>query len=65
MFINQMFNCTQNSLGACSWSVSPIADIESEMSKILQEDLGNLIRGNKDIKVQGSVQKLFREPVKE
>ena len=65
MFINQMFNCTQNSLGACSQSVSPIADIESEMSKILQEDLGNLIRGNKDIKVQGSVQKLFREPVKE
>ena len=36
------------------------------MSEILQENLGNLIRGHKeDIKIQDSVQKLFREPVEE
>ena len=44
--------------------------IESEMSEILQENLGNLIRGKKRHKikykkVQDSVQKLFRNPVEE
>ena len=31
---------------------SPIADIESEMSEILQEHLGNLIRGKEGIKIE-------------
>ena len=37
------------------------------MSEIFQEKLirGNLIRGKEDIKIQDSVQKLFREPVED
>ena len=35
------------------------------MSEILQENLGHLIKGKEDIKIQDSVQELFREPVEE
>ena len=37
----------------------------SEMSEILQENFGNLIRGKGGIRIKDSVQKLFRESVEE
>ena len=43
---------TQNASIACGQSLSPIEDIESEISEILQENLGNLTRRKKDIKIE-------------
>ena len=47
---------------ACRYFLSPIEDIESEISEIPQENLGNLIIRKKNIKVkvQDSVQKLSK-----
>ena len=59
-FTNKKLSGTQSASRACGQSLSPIEDIESEISKILQENLGNLIRRKKkykDRKVQDSVQK--------
>ena len=51
-FTNRTLSGTQNASRACGQSLSPIEDIESEISKILQENLGNLIRRKKDIKIE-------------
>ena len=37
---------------ACGQSLRPIEDVESEISKILQENLGNLIGRKKYIKIE-------------
>ena len=34
------------------WLDCPISNIESEMFEILQENLGNLIKGKKDMKIE-------------
>ena len=53
---SNVLRCTEFAWSLQFWSVSPIADIESEMSEIFQEKLirGNLIRGKEDIKIQDS-----------
>ena len=51
-FTNRTLSGTQNASRACGQSLSPIEDIESEISKILQENLGNLIRRKKNIKTE-------------
>ena len=51
-FTDRTLSDTQNVSRACGQSFSPIDDIESEISKILQENLGNLIRRKKDIKIE-------------
>ena len=62
-FTNRTLSATQNASRACGQSLNPIEDIESEISEILQENLGNLIRRkkrHKDRKVQDNVQKLYK-----
>ena len=51
-FTNKTLSGTKNASRACGQSLSPIEDIESEISKILQENLGNLIRRKKNIKTE-------------
>ena len=51
-FTDRTLSGTQNVSRACGQSFSPIDDIESEISEILQDNLGNLIRRKKDIKIE-------------
>ena len=51
-FTDRTLSGTQNASRACGQSLSPIEDIESEISEILQENLGNLTRRKKDIKME-------------
>ena len=63
-FINRTLLGIQHMFGACRQSVSPIADTKSEMSEILQENLGNLIRGKEgiNIKTSGQFAKAIQRP---
>ena len=51
-FTDRTLSGTKNASRKCGQSLSLIEDIESEISKILQENLGNLIRRKKDIKIE-------------
>ena len=51
-FTDRTLSGTKNASRKCGQSLSLIEDIESEISKILQEDLGNLIRRKKGIKIE-------------
>ena len=58
-----MFSGIYNLSGACGQSVSSIADIESEISEIIQGNVRNLIRGKKDIKIEklSTLHKIYLE----